>query len=399
MVTASTLVIGLLWSFSFSGLGSESGRGVPQFLEQLNCDQTDLETETRTLSSGKRIRILDFRCRESEDTGCELSIRYLTETNFKSGRELQPEIEDISNTFREEAELAHVREMSVWADNDRLDLGVVFYLKRASDGRWRDVRAFPERSGCETSVLEPSSLADAALWGDTARVQELIEAGEDFDTRDNFGATPLLYALFRDHMEAARLLIDAGADPNVTERSALPFGGFTALLLVAGQGDLRMVDRLIEAGADVNGKTEEGFTALSAAAARGRPAIVRRLLSRGADLDATSNDGETALMMASLQGRGTAVRELLAAGADPRLADAEGRTALHYALRGRQLWREQGARRADCRLAITYALLSVGLNPDAQDREGKSALIMATESQDSEVFELLSAFQRSVGAQ
>jgi ankyrin repeat protein len=324
---------------------------------------------------------------------------------------------EVWDAFQREPEAASVRRAYLTLTSERLAMGATLGFHRGADGLWKkgmgfmqeDVATSEECCACATEspsldAKENPSLAEAALWGDVAeaalwgdvgRLRELIDAGEDFDRKDELGGTPLLYALFRGESRAAQLLIDAGADPNATSRPARPFGGFTALIIVAFQGNDAMVDWLIAAGAIVNGRTEEGYTALGAASKMGHRTVVRLLLAQGAEVDPTYDAGVTPLMLASQEGRGTVVQLLLATGANPSLTDAEGKTALHHAVEGRQSWREAGSRRGDCRLAIIYGLLSFGVDPNARDTSGKTALDLATEAQDSELVELLTAFERS----
>jgi ankyrin repeat protein len=60
----------------------------------------------------------------------------------------------------------------------------------------------------------PSRLFAAVLASDESAVRDAIEAGDDINEWDNLGMTPLLYAVFRGDIDAVRLLLDGGADPN-----------------------------------------------------------------------------------------------------------------------------------------------------------------------------------------
>jgi len=68
--------------------------------------------------------------------------------------------------------------------------------------------------------------------------------------------------------------------------------GATGYVTSAGQN--RVVDVLLEAGADVNHRDNEGSTPLMCVARHGDLAIVNRLLVAGADVPAQRTDGLTA---------------------------------------------------------------------------------------------------------
>jgi ankyrin repeat protein len=162
----------------------------------------------------------------------------------------------------------------------------------------------------------------------------------------------------RSHEEAARLLLESGADPNEVEddcsvleialqachddfalillaRGARPEGvGFSRpLSLAARRGKLGVMRALLDAGADPNGANAYGDTALMTAAAYGQVAAAEVLKQAGAHLDARETRvGWTALMEAAREGRLEMARWLVSAGADIRLTDTEGKNALTLAL-------------------------------------------------------------------
>ena len=111
----------------------------------------------------------------------------------------------------------------------------------------------------------------AALYGDTRATKLLLDLGADPNTRNDAGATALIWAV--DEPEATRLLLEHGADPNA--RSA---DGVTPLLLAAsrlGSGDV--VTLLLDHGA----KLEVGV--LARAATAGDASVMRLLIERGAE--------------------------------------------------------------------------------------------------------------------
>jgi len=73
---------------------------------------------------------------------------------------------------------------------------------------------------------------------------------------------------------------------------------FTALYIAAHRGYVKTARRLIDAGADVNGRTGLGQTPLHVAAANGHGTVVDLLLEKGADIDEVDQFGESALAVA-----------------------------------------------------------------------------------------------------
>ena len=119
-------------------------------------------------------------------------------------------------------------------------------------------------------LATPSVLAgplhDAVKDGDLAQLQELIEAGEDLSTQDKFVGTALHWAALKGEVEAAQLLVAAGADTNVQAGTV----EITPLHLAAEKGNDEIVILLLEGGANVNALNLEGTTPLHLAAGRGR---------------------------------------------------------------------------------------------------------------------------------
>ena len=94
-----------------------------------------------------------------------------------------------------------------------------------------------------------------------------------------------------------------------------------------------MVTALVNAGADLEVRTESGFTPLHVAAGISKtPAVVTALVNAGADLEARDESGLTPLHVASGGSAVPAVvSALVNAGADPNARDQANKTAGDYA--------------------------------------------------------------------
>src|SRR5438874_6860598 len=120
---------------------------------------------------------------------------------------------------------------------------------------------------------------------------------------------------------------------NADPQGSRPTGdGATPLHWAVYQDDLKEVDRLVAAGANVRAVTREGVTPLAMACLYGNLAIVDRLLKAGADPKQRGPNGETMLMFAARNGRVDLIERLVAAGADVNaLEELRGTTALMWA--------------------------------------------------------------------
>lgn len=140
-------------------------------------------------------------------------------------------------------------------------------------------------------------IVDAATIGDEMRLREMLD---DDPTLANVyspdGWTPLHLAAHFDHVNAARWLLDAGADVEARSRNDLANQPLHAA--AAGKVSVEMLTLLLDAGAEVNAREHGGFTPLQQCAENGNLAAIKLLLERGADPRARADDGRTALAFA-----------------------------------------------------------------------------------------------------
>jgi ankyrin repeat protein len=146
-------------------------------------------------------------------------------------------------------------------------------------------------------------LMEAARTGSLESVDLLIAKGMDVDVRETSQQqTALMWASIEGHLGVVKALLKAGAQPNLAARSSglepptdiggrawLDYsrGGLTALMFAAREGHGEVVRVLLDAGADPNVKTSNGLTAMMLAVLNDRLDTAKLLLDHGAN----PNDG------------------------------------------------------------------------------------------------------------
>lgn len=168
-------------------------------------------------------------------------------------------------------------------------------------------------------------MEEAMISSNTSWAIQLINRGMDVNSVDATGNTLLMQSVQRDNMDFFDYLLKRRARLNTRNRN-----GETALSLAAYQGKLPFVQRLVEAGADVN---LYGWPPLIYAAFNGHAAVVDYLLKKGAEINATTANGSTALLFAARFGHIEVVEVLLQNKADPNIANERGATAIDWALK------------------------------------------------------------------
>ncbi len=156
-----------------------------------------------------------------------------------------------------------------------------------------------------------------------------------------------------------------------------------ALRAAAERNDTAAFDSLLRQGADVNSRDAQQDSAFLIAARNGHAVLVRKALAAGADIRALNRYGSTALMGPAYRGHLETVRVLLATPIDIHHVNNLGWTALLEAI---VLGTDTAAHREIVRL-----LIERGSNVNARDTNGKTALQLAEQKEQSEVARMLRA--------
>ncbi len=198
---------------------------------------------------------------------------------------------------------------------------------------------------------------------------------------DKNGSTALMVAAQAGQEAAVKSLVAGGADVNYRSPSA----GDAATALQAAVAapnfrpeHLRIMQYLLQKGADPKGKSASGHSPLLSAADFGRADAAALLLEKGADVNESDGRGYFPLMAASCQGHADLVALLVEKGANVKMASLDGRTPLMCAVRNGNI-------------SMVKALLEKGASVNAKASDKSTALSDATRTGNAAVASLLLA--------
>ncbi len=180
------------------------------------------------------------------------------------------------------------------------------------------------KADCDSATKYGSTpLFFAVERGTFPAVELLIKAGANLNARDSSNTTPLMNAVFSDRFEIADYLIikypSTLSSLNIKEKNKL-------LLVSAEKGNVRIIEKLIKTGTDINAAETSGNTALHLAVIRANFEVAKALLKFGADVNRRNNMGRTALHFAAEAGKQEMIEILKQQGADFFISDKTGLT-------------------------------------------------------------------------
>lgn len=227
-----------------------------------------------------------------------------------------------------------------------------------------------------------------ALYRDRRAVRELLEKGADPDSRNQLGATALMWAV--DDLENTRVLLEYGADPNLRSDE-----GFTPLLIAARwTQSAAVIKLLLEYGADPSTRSPDGLTALAGAAAAANYDGIVTLLNTNVDWKPVPVD----LALRSRCDR--CFQLLIAAASEQDLNNGLGIAARLGNVEAVKMLLDRGAKATSNVLRIAAGsdagspaavelLLNFGADPNDVDDEGRTALDIAKRNGDTAIVKLL----------
>ncbi|XP_076449469.1 uncharacterized protein LOC143285905 isoform X2 [Babylonia areolata] len=177
---------------------------------------------------------------------------------------------------------------------------------------------------CHHSKQTP--LLGAVETQQTEVVTLLLERGADVQVTDNVGITPLYTAVEGNCLPLVRQLIQAGSEVNVGSQDHSP------IFLAARKGFLSIVKELCEAGCCKDITNKYNVTALYEAASKGHNDIVQYLMEAGCDVNCCDMYSITPLQAAVMMGNLEGVRLLVDGGACVKWRNRQGRCAVEMAV-------------------------------------------------------------------
>lgn len=116
--------------------------------------------------------------------------------------------------------------------------------------------------------MSNTTLADAIIYNETQKVEQLLKQGADVNEIDGYGYTPLIEAAIADNLPMAQLMLQHRAKVNEPDLM-----GNTALHWSTENNNIKLSKLLLSLGADANAYTKYG-----------QPVLVKPLMRRQHDL-------------------------------------------------------------------------------------------------------------------
>lgn len=253
-----------------------------------------------------------------------------------------------------------------------------------------------------------TALQWAAINGHSKVVEYLCGVGSDEGHKDNDGAVALHYAVTHDNVELVKPLT------NKHTVEAKDRYGQHPMMIAAANGNLKVLEYLMEVSDIVNQSDHEGRTALSLASMAAHTSIIEAIAPKITDWSQRDSDGTPLIHTLILSNLIYVAEVFLTSGGSSSDADSHGRTCVHVVAStndvaaAKMLKRiggvnfeavDRGGRTALMtavwarHVAISVFLLdSFGVDPNRSDRQGATALSIAAQIGDRDLVNLLLKF-------
>lgn len=259
---------------------------------------------------------------------------------------------------------------------------------------------------------------DVVNSGNVQGVEFLLQHGANVNAKSIDGTPAIAHAVAKGHLDVVRTLLDRGANVNATSIDGTP------ILITAIEKWDKVGELLLDRGADPNSQSITGLPALAGAVSKRDVQWTKRLLKAGASARCSEITGQPSLISVVQDSRmreelqEELVQLLLEGGADANAADIfASKPALRHAMERKNanlvaillqhgavpsqgVGKEEllcwcvGANRPD----LVLPMLEAGVDPNAVDRKGKTALGVARHKADGAMVRLLQKYGAGSGA-
>ena len=197
------------------------------------------------------------------------------------------------------------------------------------------------------------------------------------------------------NVKAAADIFAKGADINFVDED------WPLFVTAVTSNDVKMAEFFIKNGVNLELRGPDGKTALLHAISLKNTQLVSMLITAGADLKAEDSNSKDALMYAAEANNAELMNRLLKKGFDPKRQSKVGKTALDYAIdaRAQETYRilsKLNTQPMDFINAVekgdatsVKTLIAEGADVKTKDKNGKAAIVIATEKGYTEVLKLI----------
>jgi len=214
---------------------------------------------------------------------------------------------------------------------------------------------------------------EAVEQGNVDKVRSLIKANVNINCKkDNEnGRTAVHLAAENDDLRMIEVLLELGADVNSRDNSKeTPLFGIS---------EIDTIKYLVSKGADVNSRDAKGQTVFFDAAYEGNKEALEFYYQKFIDVNSRDNEGKTALFEAVLEGELDIIKQLKRYGADFNVVANNGETPIYGAIRSKNI-------------ETTKYLIKLGASGKIKNNNGVTPLSLAQSVKVPELVDVLSEF-------
>ncbi len=225
----------------------------------------------------------------------------------------------------------------------------------------------------DTKLTQDEYFLQAATRGDFITVEAMVRQKEvDVNCTDLIGTTALTRASERGDERMTAYLLEMGANPNQKAQAT----GETALINATHNNHPKIIDLLIENGAQIDEADNHGKTPLLTSVLTNNTPLAIRFVQAGADINHQNVWGQTALHLSASKNNSQLSAFLISKGANPNITDKNGQTPLHTAVQSKNI-------------EAANLLIKYGANINLQDKNGKTPLDLSVQNKDVKMFQIL----------